>query len=129
MKYTILTLALFTLFLACVPENKEAVKNPEKKIDSIISLMTIEEKIGQMTQVDQQFLDDTQDISNYAIGSLLSGGGSKPDTNSFEAWANMYDKYQKIAMTSRLGIPLIYGIDAVHAVSYTHLTLPTIYSV
>ena len=114
MKYTILTLTLFTLFLACVPENKEAAKNPEEKIDSIISLMTIEEKIGQMTQVDQQFLDDIQDISNYALGSLLSGGGSKPDTNSFEAWANMYDKYQKIAMTSRLGIPLIYGVDAVH---------------
>ena len=114
MKYAILTLTLFTLFLACVPENKEAIKNPEKKIDSIISLMTIEEKIGQMTQVDQQFLDDIQDISNYSIGSLLSGGGSKPDTNSFEAWANMYDKYQKIAMTSRLGIPLIYGVDAVH---------------
>ena len=114
MRYTILTLTLFILFLACVPENKEAIKNPEKKIDSIISLMTIEEKIGQMTQVDQQFLDDIQDISNYSIGSLLSGGGSKPDTNSFEAWANMYDKYQKIAMTSRLGIPLIYGVDAVH---------------
>ena len=114
MKYTILTLALFIFFFACVPKDKKAAKNPEKKIDSIISLMTIEEKIGQMTQVDQQFLDDIQDISNYALGSLLSGGGSKPDTNSFEAWANMYDRYQKIAMTSRLGIPLIYGVDAVH---------------
>ena len=114
MKKITLILALFTILFSCTTIKKETVDNTEEKIDSLISLMTIEEKIGQMTQVDQQFLDDTQDISNYAIGSLLSGGGSKPDTNSFEAWANMYDKYQKIAMTSRLGIPLIYGVDAVH---------------
>ena len=40
--------------------------------------------------------------------------GSNPDTNHFEAWADMYDQYQKVALTSRLGIPLIYGVDAVH---------------
>ena len=41
--------------------------------------MTIEEKIGQMTQIDQQFLDTITDIADYSIGSLLSGGGSNPD--------------------------------------------------
>lgn len=86
----------------------------ESKIDSIIALMTFEEKIGQMTQIDQQFLDTIQDIADYGIGSLLSGGGSHPDTNHFEAWADLYDEYQKVALSSRLGIPLIYGIDAVH---------------
>ena len=93
---------------------KETAYKYEEKIDSIISLMTIQEKIGQMTQIDQQFLDTIKDISDYAIGSLLSGGGSNPDTNHFEGWADMYDKYQKVALSSRLGIPLIYGVDAVH---------------
>ena len=86
----------------------------ESKIDSIMALMTIEEKIGQMTQIDQQFLDTIQDIADYGIGSLLSGGGSHPDSNHFEAWTDLYDNYQKVALSSRLGIPLIYGIDAVH---------------
>ena len=94
--------------------------NYEAKIDSILALMTIEEKIGQMTQVDQQFLDTIQDLADYGIGSLLSGGGSHPDTNHFEAWTDMYDKYQEVALTSRLGIPLIYGIDAVHGHNNVH---------
>ena len=63
----------------------------ESKIDSIMALMTVEEKIGQMTQIDQQFLDTIQDIADYGIGSLLSGGGSHPDTNHFEAWTDLYD--------------------------------------
>ena len=86
----------------------------EHKIDSIIELMTIEEKIGQMTQIDQQFLVKDSHISKYGIGSLLSGGGSTPDVNEFSSWADMYDNFQSIALKSRLGIPLIYGIDAVH---------------
>jgi len=90
------------------------VTNNELKIDSLIALMTIEEKIGQMTQVDQQFLDTITDIADYSIGSLLSGGGSKSDINNFKGWGDMYDKYQEVAMSSRLGIPLIYGVDAVH---------------
>jgi len=114
MKNTTFILSLFSLFFACTPVKKENIDSTEEKIDSIISLMTIEEKIGQMTQVDQQFLDTILDISDYAIGSLLSGGGSNPDTNHFEGWADMYDKYQEVALNSRLGIPLIYGVDAVH---------------
>ena len=92
----------------------------ESKIDSIIALMTVEEKIGQMTQIDQQFLDTIQDIADYGIGSLLSGGGSHPDTNHFEAWTDLYDEYQRVALSSRLGIPLIYGIDAVHGHNNVH---------
>lgn len=92
----------------------------ESKIDSIMALMTVEEKIGQMTQIDQQFLDTIQDIADYGIGSLLSGGGSHPDTNHFEAWTDLYDEYQRVALSSRLGIPLIYGIDAVHGHNNVH---------
>ena len=83
-------------------------------VDSLLSEMTIDEKIGQMTQVDQQFLNDISDISKYGFGSLLSGGGSTPKVNEPKAWAEMYDRYQQEALTSRLKIPLLYGIDAVH---------------
>ena len=115
MKNTFFGLFAFSILLAsCTGQHNEVVDNTEEKIDSIIALMTIQEKIGQMTQIDQQFLDTIQDLADYGIGSLLSGGGSHPDTNHFEAWADMYDQYQKVAMSSRLGIPLIYGVDAVH---------------
>ena len=83
-------------------------------VDSLISKMTLEEKLGQMTQVDRQFLNDISDISKYGFGSLLSGGGSTPEVNEPKAWADMYDSYQKEALKSRLQIPLLYGIDAVH---------------
>jgi len=77
--------------------------------------MTLEEKIGQMTQAEQNALVDVGDIENLFLGSLLSGGSSDPKTgNSVEAWTDMYDSYQKRAMRTRLGIPLLFGIDAVH---------------
>ena len=83
-------------------------------VDSLMARMTLEEKLGQMTQVDRQFLSDISDISKYGLGSLLSGGGSTPEVNKPRAWADMYDSYQREALKSRLKIPLIYGIDAVH---------------
>lgn len=54
-------------------------------------------------------------ILYICIGSVLSGGGSKPfeDANSAD-WADMVDGFQKAALDSRLGIPLFYGSDAVH---------------
>jgi beta-glucosidase len=80
----------------------------------MIEMMNIDEKIGQMTQIDQRFLDTITDISTYSIGSLLSGGGSHPHVNEPQAWLDMYNKYQSESLKSRLQIPLIYGIDAVH---------------
>jgi beta-glucosidase-like glycosyl hydrolase len=48
-------------------------------------------------------------------GSVLSGGGSVPSPQaSAEAWASMVTEMQKGALSTRLGIPIIYGIDAVH---------------
>lgn len=76
--------------------------------------MTLDEKIGQMTQAERGMLESLNDISYYSLGSLLSGGGSSPSPNTQQAWADMYDEYQEIALQSRLGIPLIYGVDAVH---------------
>jgi len=75
----------------------------------------LDEKVGQMTQPDQMFLKDPADIENYFLGSLLSGGDSDPKAgNSFQAWSELYLNYQKHTEKTRLHIPLLYGIDAVH---------------
>jgi beta-glucosidase len=77
--------------------------------------MTLAEKVGQMTQPDQEFLKDPVDIERYALGSLLSGGNSDPrEGNSLAAWTDLYDRYQQHTAKTRLQIPLLYGIDAVH---------------
>jgi beta-glucosidase len=81
----------------------------------ILSRMTLEEKVGQMTQAEQDALKNVSEIQTLALGSLLSGGSSDPKAgNSVTAWADLYDRLQTEAMKSRLGIPLVYGIDAVH---------------
>lgn len=85
-----------------------------EKVSDLIGQMTIDEKIGQIAQVDRQYLKSEQDIKKYFLGSLLSGGGSTPPVNNPLEWARMVDRYQSIALETRLGIPLIYGIDAVH---------------
>jgi beta-glucosidase len=81
---------------------------------ALLASMTLEEKIGQMTQAEQDKLSDIGDIQTYFLGSLLSGGGSDPKTNSLQDWTDMYDRYQKQALQTRLKIPLLYGVDAVH---------------
>jgi len=87
----------------------------EDRVEDLLSRMTLDEKIGQMTQVDRSAIDDrVEDIARYGLGSILSGGGSTPTPNTPKAWADMYDRYQQQALSTRLGIPLIYGIDAVH---------------
>ena len=85
-----------------------------KYIAELIKEMTLEEKIGQMTQVDYRYLKDKSDITKYFLGSILSGGGSTPPTNQPSSWVDLYNGFQKEALKTRLKIPLIYGIDAVH---------------
>ncbi len=83
------------------------------RVSQLMANMTLDEKIGQMTQAERSAVSNA-DITNYALGSLLSGGGSAPSPNTATSWADMYDGYQNAALSSRLGIPIIYGIDAVH---------------
>jgi beta-glucosidase len=85
------------------------------RVRELLATMTLEEKIGQMTQAEQNALVDVSDIEKYFLGSLLSGGSSDPKAgNSLEAWTEMYDGYQKRALKTRLAIPILFGIDAVH---------------
>ena len=101
-----------------VPTDSSLYKNPGlpvmARVQDLLSYMTLDEKIGQMTQVDRQFLESDNDIGTYYLGSLLSGGGSTPPKNYPKSWAKMYDGFQKISLSTRLSIPIIYGIDAVH---------------
>jgi beta-glucosidase len=83
----------------------------------LLAKMTLEEKVGQMCQPDRGSLKTPDDIEKYFLGSLLSGGGSGPARKAdytLQGWTEMVDGYQKYALKTRLGIPLIYGIDAVH---------------
>ncbi|QBI51864.1 glycoside hydrolase family 3 protein [Streptomonospora litoralis] len=86
--------------------------------EDCLAQMTLEEKAGQMTQVNHpNVMDNKEALAEYGIGSLLSGGGAGPGGEAggtASEWADMYDEYQRAAMKSRLGIPLIYGVDAVH---------------
>src|SRR6185436_13228263 len=81
-----------------------------------LSMMTLAEKIGQMTQANKNALTSTSDIATLALGSILSGGGEGPNGTGGTAtqWADMYDSFQNAALQSRLRIPIVYGVDAVH---------------
>ncbi|MEE1927072.1 glycoside hydrolase family 3 N-terminal domain-containing protein [Streptomyces sp. TRM 70351] len=86
----------------------------EKRVADLLSRMSLEEKVGQMTQAERNALRSGGDIARYALGSLLSGGGSVPTPNTPQAWAEMIDAYQLRAQATRHQIPLVYGVDAVH---------------
>jgi beta-glucosidase len=86
----------------------------DREVKDLLARMTLDEKIGQMTQAEQDKLVDPKDIEDYFLGSLLSGGDSDPKTNSLEDWTDMYDGFQSHALKTRLRIPLLYGVDAVH---------------
>ncbi|MEM1202220.1 MAG: glycoside hydrolase family 3 N-terminal domain-containing protein [Acidobacteriota bacterium] len=87
----------------------------DPQVDELLAKMTLEEKVGQMTQADQDYLVEPSDIQTYFLGSLLSGGDSDPsEENTFEDWRAMLNGYHELALGTRLGIPLLYGIDAVH---------------
>lgn len=85
------------------------------RVADLLGRMTLEEKVGQMAQAERADVDaDPSLITEFGLGSLLSGGGSTPASNTPEAWADMVDRYQQAALDTRLGIPLLYGVDSVH---------------
>jgi beta-glucosidase len=85
-----------------------------QRVSDLMSRMTPADKIGQMTQAERGDLTHQSDIATYALGSLLSGGGSTPTPNTPEAWADMIDSFQARAQATHLQIPLLYGEDSVH---------------
>ncbi|WP_296605419.1 glycoside hydrolase family 3 protein [Nocardioides sp.] len=85
------------------------------RVADLLGRMSLAEKIGQMAQAERVDIDaDPSLITEHRLGSVLSGGGSVPDPNTPEAWADMVDRYQQAALATPLGIPLLYGVDSVH---------------
>ncbi|XP_052111048.1 uncharacterized protein LOC107471616 isoform X1 [Arachis duranensis] len=111
-------LLLLNCWVALADAEYLKYKDPKQplnvRIKDLINRMTLEEKIGQMVQIDRT-VASANAINKYFIGSVLSGGGSVPKKEaSAEDWINMVNDFQKGALSTRLGIPMIYGIDAVH---------------
>lgn len=87
----------------------------DREARELLSKMTLREKIGQMAQADSAALKSPRDVAKYQLGSVLSGGNSNPpDGNSAIAWAEFIAGFKRAATETRLRIPLLYGIDAVH---------------
>ena len=85
----------------------------EARVEDLLQRMTLDEKIGQMTQVEKNSIRPG-DIKKYYIGSILSGGGGSPATNSPQDWYAMVQGFQEEALSTRLEVPILYGVDAVH---------------
>ena len=95
--------------------SQRSLKAQDAKVRALLARMTLEEKIGQMVQAEQSALKDLSDIEKYFLGSLLSGGTSDPKTgNGLKDWTDLYDTLQSRTEKTRLRIPILYGIDAVH---------------
>lgn len=87
--------------------------SPEDRATDLLSRMTIEEKIGQMTLIEINSVNGDQ-ISELMLGGVLSGGGGYPRPNTVANWRSTISRLQDSAVSTRLGIPLIYGVDSVH---------------
>lgn len=86
------------------------------RVESLLSRMTLAQKLGQMTQPERQHITP-EEVGRYHIGSVLSGGGSAPGENLPADWVAMNDAYWAASVAEaegRLSIPLLYGVDAVH---------------
>jgi beta-glucosidase len=91
------------------------------RVAALLAQMTLEEKIGQMSAVINQDpskgwqLRDPSDATTGFFGAALSGGDGNPSgANTAENWYSMVEAYQQAALKTRLAIPLLYGVDAVH---------------
>src|SRR5690348_15185692 len=81
-------LCLVTLVTAC--DTKAAP--PGNTVDDLLSRMSVADKIGQMTQAERAAVTPDE-VREYRLGSVLSGGGSAPRDNSPTGWADMVDAY------------------------------------
>lgn len=130
---------IFALLLAAVlplpgwqPQRRRPVPSgPEARIESLLRRMTLEEKVGQMTQVtidvvsvpnavgrnhrlDPQKLEDA--ILKWKVGSILNVNG---EAYTVDHWHEILNAIQDTVEKSRLKIPVLYGIDSIHGANYT----------
>jgi beta-glucosidase len=130
-----LILPLFLLLEPALLSAQEINNDIETNVRNLLSQMTLEEKIGQMTQIDfsvisavnGQDLDDPIDqaklddaLFNHHIGSILNTP-STPNNKAqpIDKWRRLTQTIRDTAAKTRLHIPVIYGIDAIHGATYT----------
>ena len=125
-------LLLFTVLLSnFLWSQNTTTQNDEinKKVSELLSKMTIEEKIGQMTQITVTHFEIKSNpgvfvmsklqeaIQNYHIGSILNV--PNPGAPTIKKWNEVITTISNEANKTRLKIPVLYGIDAIHGSSYT----------
>jgi len=86
----------------------------DQRIEDLLGRMTEAEKIGQLALVEKNSIQKPSDIAHYGLGAVISGGGGYPQPNTPAGWLEMVRDLQEQALTTRLGIPLLYGVDALH---------------
>jgi beta-glucosidase len=124
---------LFFFSIQSQPEKFDPKSETISRVKSLLSDMTLEEKVGQMTQVtiqvvsakqgteDQNHVLDEEKLKEavlkYKVGSLLN---VYDVAHEIDYWHEIIDKIQNLAVNeTRLGIPVLYGIDAIHGATYT----------
>ena len=88
----------------------------EKRVRAITGKMSLAQKIGQMVQAERLSITPAE-VKAFHIGSVLSGGGSRPGQNSLNDWVEMNDAYWAASMEQdgeHIALPIIYGVDAIH---------------
>jgi beta-glucosidase len=88
----------------------------EARVEALLERMSLDQKIGQMTQPERMYIAPDE-VKAFAIGSVLSGGGSWPGKNLPADWVAMNDAYWAASVQedeAHLGIPILYGVDAIH---------------
>lgn len=117
--------------LGPVPDDapyKQSALSDDERTEDLLSRMTLKEKIGQMALVEKNSIHEVTDISSFGLGAILSGAGAKPEENTAEGWKDMTSGFLDLSTDSRLAIPVLYGVDAIHghanvpgAVVFPHL--------
>jgi len=96
-------------------DDDDVVVDIDAQVAQIVESLTLRQKAAQMVQAERSSITPS-DVANYQIGSILSGGGSHPTSynDSVDEWYDMVRAYQEAAVNGPTGIPILYGIDAVH---------------
>lgn len=101
-----------------------AITDPatETAIDALLARMTLPQKVGQVIQGDISSVTPA-DLAAYPLGSILAGGNSGPygdERASGAKWAQMVGEYRAASRKAGAGVPILFGVDAVHG----HSNLP-----